>query len=158
MPNSASLSPVAHEIAALLERLEIPALVRDAQGGTVAVTDGGDAALLRRGGSDVREVTVRIAGESLAVVMDAREPVAPAALTARQRTIAELLALGLRNREIAERLAISEHTVRRHVESVLSRLRVHSRAQAARALGASPAAARRAPEARPAGPPPQAAS
>lgn len=72
--------------------------------------------------------------------------------------IAALLALGMRNRAIAERLAISEHTVRRHVESVLSRLRVHSRAEAARALSSSVRGVRRAPEAHQAGRPPQAAS
>jgi len=158
MPNSAGPALVAHEIAALLERLEIPALVRDARGDLVAVTGGADAALLQREGSEVREVWVRVAGEALSVATDTRESEAPAALTSRQRTIAGLLALGMRNREIAERLAISEHTVRRHVESVLSRLRVHSRAEAARALSSSVRGVRRAPEAHQAGRPPQAAS
>jgi DNA-binding CsgD family transcriptional regulator len=48
-------------------------------------------------------------------------------LTARERQIAALLIARRRNREIARALGISEHTVRHHVESVCSKLGVHSR-------------------------------
>ena len=41
--------------------------------------------------------------------------------------IAALLIARRRNREIARALGISEHTVRHHVESVCSKLGVHSR-------------------------------
>ncbi|RBQ21696.1 helix-turn-helix transcriptional regulator [Spongiactinospora rosea] len=43
-------------------------------------------------------------------------------LTARQREILALVALGLTNRDIAARLALSEHTVKRHLANILSRL------------------------------------
>ena len=43
----------------------------------------------------------------------------------------ELLAEGLRNREIAERLVIGEATVKTHVRHVLEKLRFRNRAEAA---------------------------
>jgi DNA-binding CsgD family transcriptional regulator len=51
------------------------------------------------------------------------------ALSARQRQIAELIALGATNRAIAGRLHISEHTVEHHVSNVFARLGLRSRAQ-----------------------------
>jgi DNA-binding CsgD family transcriptional regulator len=49
-------------------------------------------------------------------------------LTAREVEIARLIARGQSTRDIAGRLGISTHTLRRHVERVLSKLGVHSRA------------------------------
>ncbi|WP_433328099.1 LuxR C-terminal-related transcriptional regulator [Spirillospora sp. CA-294931] len=51
-------------------------------------------------------------------------------LTSRQIEILRLLAVGLTNREIAERLVLSEHTVKRHVANILTRLDLPSRAAA----------------------------
>ena len=51
-------------------------------------------------------------------------------LTAREREILDGVARGLGNREIAERLRISEKTVRNHLTTVFSKLRLSSRAQA----------------------------
>jgi DNA-binding CsgD family transcriptional regulator len=48
-------------------------------------------------------------------------------LTARQAEVATLLAMRLSTEEIAERLGISMHTARHHVEMVLVRLGAHSR-------------------------------
>lgn len=57
-------------------------------------------------------------------------------LTGREAEVASLLARGLSNREIAERLAISRHTVRHHSEHVFLKLDVHTRkALALRLLG-----------------------
>lgn len=51
-------------------------------------------------------------------------------LTARERQVLELLARGLANEEIAERLGISAKTVRNQVSAVFDKLGVSSRAQA----------------------------
>lgn len=52
-------------------------------------------------------------------------------LTVRQIEILRLLASGLSNREIAEQLVLSGHTVKRHVANILARLGLPSRAAAA---------------------------
>ena len=51
-------------------------------------------------------------------------------LTAREREVLRLLADGLSQREIADRLVISANTVGTHVEHILSKLDVHSRTHA----------------------------
>jgi DNA-binding CsgD family transcriptional regulator len=52
-------------------------------------------------------------------------------LTAREREIAGLMADGLSNHDIAERLVISEGTVEVHVKHILAKLGFRSRAQVA---------------------------
>jgi RNA polymerase sigma factor (sigma-70 family) len=51
-------------------------------------------------------------------------------LTAREREVLRLLALGRTQREIAKQLGISDKTVSSHLQRVLEKLRVHSRAHA----------------------------
>ena len=48
-------------------------------------------------------------------------------LTKREAQIARLLARRASNREIAEQLDVSPHTVRHHVENIFAKLGVHSR-------------------------------
>jgi DNA-binding NarL/FixJ family response regulator len=52
-------------------------------------------------------------------------------LTAREIQILRMLELGLSNRDIAEQLCIAVHTVKNHVHSLLAKLGVCTRAQAA---------------------------
>ncbi|MGE2733876.1 LuxR C-terminal-related transcriptional regulator [Mycolicibacterium vaccae] len=52
-------------------------------------------------------------------------------LTAREVQILRMLELGLSNRQIADRLCIAIHTVKNHVHSVLTKLGVSNRAEAA---------------------------
>jgi DNA-binding CsgD family transcriptional regulator len=52
-------------------------------------------------------------------------------LTPREREVAQLVAQGLSNGEIAERLVISTHTVRTHLQSISGRLGVSSRGKLA---------------------------
>ena len=51
-------------------------------------------------------------------------------LTARQKEVLDLLGQGLTNQEIAERLVVSEATVRSHIHSILGRLDLETRSQA----------------------------
>ncbi|MGP3919268.1 response regulator transcription factor [Nonomuraea sp. 10N515B] len=53
------------------------------------------------------------------------------ALNPREREVLQQLALGRRNRQIAEHLHISEHTVKFHVANILEKLEVGSRTEAA---------------------------
>lgn len=66
-------------------------------------------------------------------------PVAPARLTpdmdvepltARETEVLELVAAGLSNKQIADELRISAHTVKFHVNAILGKLDVHSRTEA----------------------------
>ena len=57
-------------------------------------------------------------------------PATPAGLTAREVGVLRLVADGLSNQTIAERLFVSEHTVHRHIANILNKLSVSSRAAA----------------------------
>ena len=55
----------------------------------------------------------------------------PEPLSEREREVLRLLALGLSNREIAERLSLAEGTVKNYVTNILQKLSVRDRTQAA---------------------------
>jgi DNA-binding NarL/FixJ family response regulator len=57
-------------------------------------------------------------------------------LTDREREVFDLLAQGLTNKEIAEKLVITTNTVKRHLKAVFEKLDIHTRsAAAAKAVG-----------------------
>jgi len=60
----------------------------------------------------------------------ARAPSPPGAFTHREREVLGLLAEGLSNRAIAERLSISRHTVKFHVNALLQKLGAEGRTEA----------------------------
>jgi DNA-binding NarL/FixJ family response regulator len=63
------------------------------------------------------------------------EPDAPlAVLSVREREVLDLVTAGMSNEEIAKRLVISSNTVKFHLRTVYSRLGVHNRVQATRAV------------------------
>lgn len=68
----------------------------------------------------------------LAVLRPADDDTSVEPLTQRENEVLQLLAQGLSNKQIAARLAISEHTVKFHVSSIFARLNSASRTEAVR--------------------------
>jgi len=58
-----------------------------------------------------------------------------ASLTDRQRDVVELVASGFRVPQVAERLAISPHTVRNHLKAAFAKLGVHSQQELVERFG-----------------------
>jgi len=65
-----------------------------------------------------------------AAIMPAAAGELPEPLTRREREVLQMLAAGLVNKEIAARLAISDHTVKFHVASILGKLGASTRTEA----------------------------
>lgn len=110
----------------------------------LALADTGEEDALRRSHEQLLELGARPAAAIVAAKLRglgargiARGPRAatkadPAGLTARERHVLDLLGDGLTNAEIAGRLVISEKTVGHHVSSILAKLGVGSRYDAAK--------------------------
>lgn len=64
------------------------------------------------------------------ILIELRRERAPDLLTAREREVLGLAADGLTNRQMADRLTLSEHTVNRHMTNILGKLGVGSRSAA----------------------------
>jgi LuxR family maltose regulon positive regulatory protein len=74
-------------------------------------------------------------GDGWNILHDAISPVEfPSDLTSREYEVACLAAKGLRNSEIAQRLAITESTVRAHLRAVFEKLQIDRRAKLAEKL------------------------
>jgi DNA-binding NarL/FixJ family response regulator len=125
----------------LAGRLPVVALVWAEEQASEAMAAGARAVLLRDRLEErlLPAVTAAIAGlvsvdEAVAdSVLRPRPASAPALvepLTARELEVVQLLAEGLTNRRIGERLGISEHTAKFHVNSILGKLGASSRSEA----------------------------
>jgi two-component system, NarL family, response regulator LiaR len=62
---------------------------------------------------------------------EVRTPESPETLTERETEVLQLLARGKANKQIATSLYVTEKTVKAHVSSILAKLGVQSRTQAA---------------------------
>jgi two-component system, NarL family, response regulator LiaR len=75
---------------------------------------------------------VQLASEAASRLMrEVRAPESPEALTAREIEVLKLLARGKANKQIAHELFVGEKTIKAHVSSILAKLDVQSRTQAA---------------------------
>ena len=93
------------------------------------------AKLLKRKLIDITSRTVLVTIERAEARLPSREFLMRRfSMTEREAAVALLLARGARNAAIASELRISVHTARHHTENVLSKLNVHTRAEAARAI------------------------
>ncbi len=124
-----------------LAALPLVALLPDAARAAEAWGAGARGLLLRDVAAQRLAAALQAAARGLAVLDPAlagalvatreQAPIAPAeSLTPREIEVLRLLAEGLPNKAIARRLAISEHTVKFHVNAILGKLGVESRTEA----------------------------
>lgn len=126
---------VAHALASLFSSLGFAVVIRHPDTAEIiASTPGAESVMQGAEPGTTRVASARIAGELVRLELAPAPGDAPVRLTRRQLEVARLLADGLRNGDIAERLGISAHTVRRHMEAILRRLNVSNRAAAAKEL------------------------
>ncbi len=91
-----------------------------------------EAEELRRAIKSASEGKVHLSPEAAArLVREVQIPGSPEALTERETAVLRLVAKGQANKQIARELRIGEQTVKTHVSSILSKLHLRSRTQAA---------------------------
>lgn len=120
--------------------IPVVALVEDASGAGEAWAAGARGLLPREAEAEAIAAAVLAAASGLAVIhpayITALALVNPRAeaeiepLTAREREVLQLLAEGLPNKIIAARLKITDHTVKFHVNAIMTKLGVQSRTEA----------------------------
>ena len=75
-------------------------------------------------------MAVKLLDEFKQISRSDRQQVSSPRLTDRELEVLNLVAQGLNNRDIANRLFISENTVKNHVRNILEKLQLHSRMEA----------------------------
>lgn len=105
--------------------------VADRRSVSALLTAGADGIALTTDSDEVLACAVRgvVAGFVL-VPGVARQALQPPMLTARQKQILSLVVLGLSNGDIAQRLFVTEATVKAHLTAIFAKLGVSSRKEA----------------------------
>jgi LuxR family maltose regulon positive regulatory protein len=112
----------------LLERLAATGTVADDQGVEMVRITGAYVHNLLDGFRQEREARRRMAEKVSRPPSPAEALIDP--LTERELEVLQLLAGGLSNKEIADRLVVAPSTVKQHLKNIYSKLDVHSRTQA----------------------------
>jgi DNA-binding NarL/FixJ family response regulator len=121
------------EVVALTSVLEDDKVIGAVRAGAIGyLLKNAEGEELRRAIKAAAVGQVRLSPEAAARLMrEVRGPDNPERLTERETEILRLLARGQSNKEIARSLSIGETTVKSHVSSILTKLGVASRTQAA---------------------------
>jgi two-component system, NarL family, response regulator LiaR len=121
------------EVIALTSVLEDSSVVGAIRAGAIGyLLKDTEANELIRSIKAAAEGQVQLSPQAAARLMrEVRAPESPEALTERETEVLRLLAQGQSNKEIARQLSIGEKTVKTHVSSILGKLNVSSRTQAA---------------------------
>lgn len=121
------------EVIALTSVLEDEAVMKAMRAGAIGyLLKDTQAEELRRAIKAAAAGQVQLSPQAAARLMrEVRAPDSPEKLTERETDVLRLLALGRANKEIALELNIGEKTVKTHVSSILRKLGVPSRTQAA---------------------------
>ncbi|MEA2328388.1 MAG: two-component system, NarL family, nitrate/nitrite response regulator NarL [Thermoanaerobaculia bacterium] len=126
----------------LPDDVDVPALVLvvDAAGAADALASGARGVLARTAAPRRMHAALHAVAEAEIVIDDAfadhllRHPRAEVEmiepLTAREREVLRLLASGLTNKEIAQRLGVTDHTIKFHVNGILGKLGAATRTEA----------------------------
>jgi len=130
------------DLASSLPRLDAPTvvLVSDPASASEALSAGARGVLMRNASTRRIHAALHAVAEGLMVIdeelsralLHATRPAAEMAepLTNRELEVMQLLAAGMTNKEIAQRLGISDHTVKFHVNAILGKLGVETRTEA----------------------------
>ncbi len=121
------------EVIALTSVLESNSVYRAVQAGAIGyLLKDTEAPRLREAIKAAAEGKVQLSPEAATLLLrEMRAPSNPEHLTERETEVLQLLADGRSNKEIARHLQIAETTVKSHVKSIMQKLDVASRTQAA---------------------------
>lgn len=121
------------EVLALTSVLEDSSVVGAVRAGAIGyILKDTEADELRRAIKAAAAGQVQLAPQAAErLLREVRTPESPEALTERETDVLRLVAKGRANKEIAHELNIGEKTVKSHVSSILAKLNVPSRTQAA---------------------------